>query len=274
MMASENKYPKHLTRCMPKLFDMKIICLQKFLRLISLPAEIRFPHGCWLYFLLSPLVMAAETPQEVLVRLQNGLQTQGEHWRQQPGWDALNFQIENWVAKGAENLPACDQPVTTDLADRPHQFWGQYQYQIRCAAPAWTYKARLTVKATLPVWTARTSLKRDHVLNAADLSLVPVDLNQVRRGFLTSADTWLDFRLLHRVQAGEVLKASDLKSPLLVQKGQTVTLKVGVDGFQASMSGESQENGTLGEQIKVRNLSSQRIVTGIVSGKQEVTIHY
>jgi len=237
---------------------------------IWLPLGLRFIF----LFMLFGNIAHAQTTNAVMDAQQHQIESKVAQWHQQPGWENVSVAYARWVAKGAANLPACQRPETVTLAPRNTQFWGQYQYTIGCAEPVWSYKARITVSASLPVWTTRTTLKRGHALNQQDLSLVPIDLTRLRQGFLTSADPWLAYRLIHSIQAGRVVSASDLALPLLVEKGERVTLRVEVQGLLASMDGEALESGSLGEVIRVKNLSSQRMVQGTVSGAHEVTIHY
>ncbi len=74
------------------------------------------------------------------------------------------------------------------------------------------------------------------------------------------------------LRAGQMLKIADLAKPDLVQRDQTVTLVYRAPGIYLTIRGKALETGTEGDVVSVMNLQSKRTVTGIVTGRGEVTI--
>ena len=76
------------------------------------------------------------------------------------------------------------------------------------------------------------------------------------------------------IPAGTVLRSYDIKRSLMVRKGQSAMLTVGQDGrgggFQISVRVEAEQDGYLGEQIRLRNPESGRLITGVVTGPNAV----
>lgn len=70
--------------------------------------------------------------------------------------------------------------------------------------------------------------------------------------------------------AGTVLRSHDIKRSLMVRKGQTALMTVGQGGFQISVRLEAQQDGYLGEQIRLRNPESGRLLSGVVTGPNAV----
>ena len=72
------------------------------------------------------------------------------------------------------------------------------------------------------------------------------------------------------IPAGTVLRSYDIKRSLMVRKGQSAMLTVGQNGrgggFQISVRVEAEQDGHLGEQIRLRNPESGRLITGVVTG--------
>jgi len=73
------------------------------------------------------------------------------------------------------------------------------------------------------------------------------------------------------IPAGLVLRSYDIKRTLLVRKGQLAMLTVGQGkGFEISVRVEAQQDGHLGEQIRLKNTESGRLVSGVVTGPNAV----
>lgn len=58
----------------------------------------------------------------------------------------------------------------------------------------------------------------------------------------------------------------------LIHRGQQVTLIAGSGGFQVRMSAVAPSDGRLADRIRVQNLSSQRVVEGIVRSDNVVEV--
>lgn len=77
-------------------------------------------------------------------------------------------------------------------------------------------------------------------------------------------DEILGMAVKRRIQQGHAISWSLLESPEIVKRGDIVTLLIRANGFSASAQGKAMENGIKGQQIKVENNSSGKIIEGIV----------
>lgn len=250
---------------------IKSLCL--FRKIKSCRAEVRFPSLLLLCFLLHSALLPAQPADELAVET-DLIRQMLSHWQQQSGWQQLSYTLTPWMAGGAEHLPECLQPVHHELAKRASQPWGRYQFRFTCDEPNWTFRARVDVSATLPVWTLTQGLKKGQAVTAAHLQLMPVALDKVQGQITTAEKDWLGYRAKHSLSAGQVLQEKDLLAPLLIHKGDTVVMRVEAEGMFATTKGEAMADGILGAQIDVRNLSSQKVVQGLVTNSGEVTIRY
>jgi len=74
------------------------------------------------------------------------------------------------------------------------------------------------------------------------------------------------------MRAGQALKVADLVKPDLVQRDQSVTLIYQTAGLYLTTRGKAVDNGTEGDVVNVLNLQSKRTVSGVVTGRGQVTI--
>jgi flagellar basal body P-ring formation protein FlgA len=74
------------------------------------------------------------------------------------------------------------------------------------------------------------------------------------------------------LRAGQALKVADLAKPDLVQRDQNVTLVYDTAGLYITVRGKAVDNGTEGDVVSVLNLQSKRTVSGVVTGRGQVSI--
>jgi flagellar basal body P-ring formation protein FlgA len=75
-----------------------------------------------------------------------------------------------------------------------------------------------------------------------------------------------------QLRFGQALKTADLAKPDLVQRDQNVTLIYESPGLYLTIRGKALEGGTEGDVVNVLNLQSKRTVSGVVTGRGQVSI--
>lgn len=195
--------------------------------------------------------------------------------QQEPGWEDLKVQYEVWLPDSAVHLPACQKPLDIVLSGRLTSLWGHQNYRVTCPDPhGWQLRAQLTVTAQLPVWTAAVSIRKGQPIQAQDLRLDTVTLNNLHQGFSVKTDSLSDFRPQRLISAGQVVDPSLLMKPLMIHRGDQLLIKAQQEGFTASMRGEALEDGVAGAMIRVRNLSSGKEIQAEVSAKGVVLVRF
>ena len=87
-----------------------------------------------------------------------------------------------------------------------------------------------------------------------------------------SRDRAVGMQARKQLRAGPALRVTDLAKPDLVQRDQNVTLIYETPGLYITVRGKSQDNGTEGDVVSVMNLQSKRAVSGVVTGRGQVSI--
>lgn len=136
---------------------------------------------------------------------------------------------------------------------------------IRCRAPTeWTVYVSVKVKVMRPVVVAAKALAANQTLKSSDVKVVMQDISDLRQGFLLSADKVLGQQLKYPVALGTALTPRSLKQQKVVQRGEQVILVAQAGSMEVRMNGMAMEDAILGDKIKVKNNSSNRVVEGIV----------
>ena len=144
---------------------------------------------------------------------------------------------------------------------------------VKCAHPApWTVHVRATVTAevALPMLTA--AMNRGDIIGPGDVEWRTQQVSRALVGYLVNDQKIIGKELRKHLRAGSPLRASDLMSPQIVDRGQTVDLVAQSAGLVVNMQGKALANGSEGDRLLVKNLSSGKRVEGLVLASGTVLI--
>ncbi len=120
------------------------------------------------------------------------------------------------------------------------------------------------VETRAPVWVARRSLSRGEVIGREDLEQVDGDQHALRGARVLEADDAVGRRTRRAVRVGQAIRAHWVEDVPLVNRGKRVRLVFHAGSLRIEAAGEAREDGTAGEQVRVRNLESRRELVGEV----------
>lgn len=144
---------------------------------------------------------------------------------------------------------------------------------VRCTQPhPWTLYVPVQVSVEAEVLVLSHNLPRHHVVQASDFSLRSTDISGLTRGYFQNPEQIIGHRLRRAMQAGTVLTPDALEVPLLVHRGQQVSIEGGNGSIRVRASGEALADGALGDQVRVRNLSSGKVLDARIIGEATVRI--
>lgn len=132
---------------------------------------------------------------------------------------------------------------------------------VRCTgAKPWTVYVPVVIDKWANVIVAAHPLARGTKVDAADFSLKKEKISRLRRGYFAEATPLIGKITKRNLRSGQIIKASHLADPKLVQKGEKVIISAATAGININMYGEALKDGAKGELIKVRNLSSRQTI--------------
>ena len=115
------------------------------------------------------------------------------------------------------------------------------------------------------------NVDRSDLLKSADIVIERRTKAEVGND-AASREQSLGMQMRRPMHAGQPLRTADLLKPDLVQRDQSVTVIYESPGLYLTTRGKALDNGTEGDVVNVLNPLSKRTVTGIVSGRGQVTI--
>lgn len=147
---------------------------------------------------------------------------------------------------------------------------------VRCkdANTPWTVYVQASVALIEPVLVASRPMSRGTVLNGDDVTLMKQDTARMTQGYLTDIKQVDGMVLRYSVRAGTVLRPALLQPPIVIKRGERVIIEASGGGVRVRMEGQALMNGAVGDIIRVRNLSSRRVVEGTVVSPGVVQVQF
>ena len=131
------------------------------------------------------------------------------------------------------------------------------------AAPAADAGVRIVVPAH--------DIPRGETITDSDLTFAMVPGSALMAGTVTSLAAVKDMEARRLLHAGEALRADDVRHPIVVTRGQTVTMLFRAPGVELTAMGRAMGEGGVGDTVTVQNPSSFRMIIGVVSAPGTVT---
>lgn len=169
-------------------------------------------------------------------------------------------------------LAACDSDLTQTL-ESPKQPVGRVTVRISCAGSTpWTIFVPAQVRLFSPVVVATRPLNRGELLGPDTTALAEQDIGTLTQGYLTSTELVAGRKMTRAVRAGQALTPALVEMAESIKRGDQVVINARSGGINVRMPGEALSGGTLGQQISVRNLSSQRVIKARIAGPGQVEV--
>lgn len=124
-----------------------------------------------------------------------------------------------------------------------------------------------TAAPTRRVVLANDFLRAGSVLNASMVREADYPAQGLDPQALASVKDIENAELIRDIQPGVPLRSYDVRRAVLVKQGQSVLLTVGQgSGFSITARVEALQDGKMGEQIRLKNPDSGRLLSGVVTG--------
>lgn len=169
-------------------------------------------------------------------------------------------------------LRRCAQALQVTYANGQRRI-GQTYASVSCATPVeWRIYVPVTVSAFGDVLVARHALPRGHRLSAADVRLEKRELSAFRQGFYNDINKLSLLETRRAIAAGVTLTPDKVAPIKLVRNGEVVQLVSTSSRVKVAARGKALSDGAAGHTVRVRNLSSGRVVEGRVIGLGKVAV--
>lgn len=161
-------------------------------------------------------------------------------------------------------LGSCEFPIAFTIQD-PSGLGGNISVNAQCTgSQAWSVHVPAQVAIYQQMPTALRDIARGEQISRAHIVTSLVNISSIRQAFLPDEESIIGKEAKRNIGKGEPFKTALLDSPTAVRRGEMVTLESMAGSIKVSSSGTAMADGRVGQTIRVRNNSSERIISGVV----------
>jgi len=169
-------------------------------------------------------------------------------------------------------LTACDNDLEVILGNS--RLPGNLSLAVQCnTGKSWKIYLQASVNAYQAIYVARSAITRGSRFNDADLMLEKRNITSLNGNYLTDPAHIKEHVARRAIRKGEILKPFMLVKSKLVKRGEQVTLIAETAGIKVRMMGKALNDATAGQQVRVKNNNSKRIVEGVAINRGVVQIN-
>jgi flagella basal body P-ring formation protein FlgA len=194
--------------------------------------------------------------------------------------------MEHGLAPGADVALDNERPQITVASDRKATVRaeavtfdpGKPRFELTLVAPAdggeSAERVRIQGKVfrMVDVPVPVRPIANGEVVRARDIQMARLRADQVGATHINDPDKLVDKSARRVLPAGQPVRVSDVANPVLVPKNSMVNVKIASNRLTIVMQGKALEDGSEGEQVRVLNTRSNKIVQGTVNAKGEVVV--
>jgi len=118
-----------------------------------------------------------------------------------------------------------------------------------------------TVRIVVPAH----DIARGDTIGETDLTYAAVDGAALMSGVPTKIDEVKGMQARRMLSAGQPFRGEDVRRPIVITKGQTVTMQFIVPGVELTAMGRAMSEGGIGDSVTIQNPVSYRMISAIVT---------
>ncbi|KZM47643.1 flagellar basal body P-ring formation chaperone FlgA [Labrenzia sp. OB1] len=190
------------------------------------------------------------------------------------GVDADNLNVR--LVQAPEQIladPKVTDPVRIDRVDW-QQSNGRFTIFATVAVEHGTQAVTLSGSAVemIEVVTLSQPLRRGDILSEDELAVIRLPRSKVPAGAIVDAEEITGKEARTSLRANAPLARHDFRHPVLVGRGEKVTVTFELAGMKLTSRAQAMDDGAKGDVIDVMNLQSRRIVPATVASRGQVRV--
>ena len=170
-------------------------------------------------------------------------------------------------------LATCDDYLTFEIrSPRPNASNGSIKTSCLGEKP-WSLYIPYTLDIYRDVIVTSEHLSKGQIIRAQDVEIQRRNITSLKRAFFSDAHDIIGKVATRKISPGAVIHEHLTRFPQIVTKGDHVTVIAKTSGFEVSTMGVALNNGAKGEQVRVRNLKSNKVVPATVVGPKRLHVY-
>ena len=184
----------------------------------------------------------------------------------QKGWQDYTYKLDIFIPPAVANVQPCpQQPELGKGSGEPTGGLNRLTLSVVCPAANWQFRVTVKPQVYVPVVMAQDEITRGSEIAADRLVMKKYNVSNGREAFITDINSLVGMTAKRNLSPGRPITTAMLQMPVLVKRDQPVMMMSQSDNILIQTQGTALKDGRKGEAIRVRNDSSQRIVTATVT---------
>jgi flagella basal body P-ring formation protein FlgA len=142
---------------------------------------------------------------------------------------------------------------------------------VKCEPENWHVYVPVRLHVTVPAVVATRTLIRGQTIGKQDIAIRMVERLRFRQQGFSSLNQVIGAKLKRNISIHDIIDNNDI---CIVCRNEAVIIKAVKNGLTITTQGTALSDGILGEQIRVKNNKSKRIIEARVSGTGEVIVRF
>jgi flagella basal body P-ring formation protein FlgA len=113
---------------------------------------------------------------------------------------------------------------------------------------------------------------RGELISQSNIKWVTMPESRLSRMVITDQDMLVGMTAKRALQPGKTISANDVRRPLLVNRGESVTMILTTPSMQLTAKGRALESGSDGDTIRISNQQSKTVIDAVVTGSGLVRV--
>ncbi len=161
----------------------------------------------------------------------------------------------------------------TDLNIKPDRNW----FEATIIAPSKDNPIQRqhvsgTIQRMISVPVIRGALRKGDIIGARDIEMVEIREQSLKSNIILSSEDLIGLTPRRMLSPGKPIKDMDVEAPIIVKRGEFVTMYFNNGPLQLTARGKAMENGAKDDLIRVTNVASSKTIEAKVTNTREVHV--
>ncbi|PCJ97536.1 MAG: flagella basal body P-ring formation protein FlgA [Zetaproteobacteria bacterium] len=138
--------------------------------------------------------------------------------------------------------------------------------------PIQHFQIRGRINAVITVPVLADNLQSGRIITGQDIRHIKIKERDFTRDTIVDASTLIGMTARRVIIAGRPIRASDMIAPMLIERGEIVTLFLNIGSMALTTQAKALQSGSKGDIIRVVNTASNKTLQAIITGSNQVSI--
>ena len=181
----------------------------------------------------------------------------------------FNYPVKSFVLPEAENNSVAINKISYDPTH------GVFEAEIVAPSierPLHRQVVHGSIERLVSIPVLNKALQSGTLISGHDIDWIEVPADQIQHNIVLKADDIIGMTPRRMVMAGEPLRMQQIAEPLLVERGDLITLNYTEGPIHLSTEAKALQDGAKGDIIRVVNLATNRTLEAMINGSRTVIV--